>query len=65
MVLPSTAEDVSIIMKTFVKHECPFGIRGGGHSSFALSNSVEHGITIDFGENHPLLRMFGRVVPEY
>ncbi|KAJ6787511.1 hypothetical protein PWT90_02274 [Aphanocladium album] len=49
MVLPSTAEDVSIIIKTLSKHQCHFGIRGGGHGAFPLANSVEHGVTIDFG----------------
>lgn len=49
MVLPSTAEDVSTIIKTVVAGNCPFGIKGGGHGAFAGSNSVEHGVTIDFG----------------
>lgn len=49
MVFPSTAEDVSTIITTVVAGHCPFGVKGGGHGSFALSNSVEHGVTIDFG----------------
>jgi FAD/FMN-containing dehydrogenase len=49
MVLPSKADDVSTIIKTLVNGHCPFGIRGGGHGSFALSNGVEKGVTIDFG----------------
>jgi FAD/FMN-containing dehydrogenase len=49
MVLPQTAEDVSLTVRTLVAGDCPFGIRGGGHSSHPLSNSVEDGITIDFG----------------
>jgi hypothetical protein len=49
MVLPLTAEDVSAIIKTLVAGDCPFGIRGGGHSAHRLSNSVEDGVTIDFG----------------
>jgi FAD/FMN-containing dehydrogenase len=49
MVQPSTAEDVSITIKTLVAGECPFGIRGGGHGAHALSNGVKDGITIDFG----------------
>ncbi|KAJ3467374.1 hypothetical protein FSOLCH5_004157 [Fusarium solani] len=47
--LPETAEDVSKIMKVITQHKCNFGIRGGGHGNFALSNSIEDGITIDFG----------------
>ncbi|EQB44463.1 FAD binding domain-containing protein [Colletotrichum gloeosporioides Cg-14] len=46
---PSTAEDVSAIIKTLVANNCTFGVRGGGHGSFAGSNSVEDGVTIDFG----------------
>ncbi|XEV04176.1 hypothetical protein FSHL1_009463 [Fusarium sambucinum] len=49
MVLPTTAEDVSKIMKVITKNQCQFGIRGGGHGNFALSNSVDEGITVDFG----------------
>lgn len=52
MVFPSTAEDVSTIIKTVVAGHCPFGVKGGGHGSFALSNSVEHGVTIDFGKSN-------------
>ncbi|KAH9894539.1 FAD binding domain-containing protein [Xylariomycetidae sp. FL2044] len=48
MVLPSTTEDVSVIVRELTRHECPFGIRSGGHGSFAGSNSVEDGVTIDF-----------------
>lgn len=50
VVLPGSAEDVSTIMKVVSKKECPFGIRGGGHGFFALANSVEEGIAIDFGK---------------
>ncbi|KAG7112797.1 Bifunctional solanapyrone synthase like protein [Verticillium longisporum] len=50
MVQPSTAEEVSVAIKTIVAGDCPFGIRGGGHGAHALSNGVEHGITIDFGQ---------------
>ncbi|GKT63043.1 FAD binding domain-containing protein [Colletotrichum tofieldiae] len=46
---PSTAEDVSAIIMTLVASNCTFGVRGGGHGSFAGSNSVEDGVTIDFG----------------
>lgn len=49
MVQPTTAEDVSATIKKLVAGDCPFGIRGGGHGSFPLSNAVEKGITIDFG----------------
>ncbi|KAF5620757.1 nicotine oxidase [Fusarium tjaetaba] len=49
MVLPKTPEDVSKVMKVIAKNQCKFGIRGGGHGNFKLSNSVEEGITIDFG----------------
>ncbi|KAK1991287.1 FAD binding domain-containing protein [Colletotrichum falcatum] len=46
---PSTAEDVSAIVRTLAASNCTFGVRGGGHGSFAGSNSVEEGVTIDFG----------------
>lgn len=37
-------------MKVITKNQCKFGIRGGGHGNFKLSNSVEEGVTIDFGK---------------
>lgn len=46
---PQTAKDVSRIVKTLASNHCPFGIRGGGHGFFALSNSVADGVTIDLG----------------
>ncbi|KAF7554388.1 hypothetical protein G7046_g6841 [Stylonectria norvegica] len=47
--LPETDHDVSTIMKVLVHDSCKFGIRGGGHGSFALSNSIQDGVTVDFG----------------
>ncbi|KAM3451773.1 hypothetical protein MY3296_005053 [Beauveria thailandica] len=49
MVLPSSAEDVSVVMKILVENRCRFGIRAGGHGGFPLSNSVQDGVTIDLG----------------
>ncbi|KAK2763185.1 hypothetical protein FQN54_009821 [Arachnomyces sp. PD_36] len=49
MVLPTTTNDTSEVMKVISTHECPFGIRGGGHTVFPLSSSVEDGVTVDFG----------------
>ena len=49
-VQPSTAEDVSLVIRTLVGNECPFGIRAGGHGIFPQANSVEEGVTIDFGK---------------
>lgn len=46
---PQTAGDVSSIVKVLTAKKCPFGIRGGGHGFFALSNSVADGVTIDLG----------------
>lgn len=50
MVMPKTVEGVSAAMKTIVKNKCPFGIRGGGHGTHALANSLEEGVTIDMGK---------------
>ncbi|ETS83683.1 hypothetical protein PFICI_05559 [Pestalotiopsis fici W106-1] len=49
MVLPTCTEDVAHIIRTIVANNCSFGVRSGGHGSFAYSNSVDEGITIDFG----------------
>ncbi|KAI0468966.1 FAD-binding domain-containing protein [Xylaria cf. heliscus] len=47
-VLPRDSEEVSLLIKTLVKHtQCEFAIRGGGHSSTAGANNIEDGVTID------------------
>lgn len=48
-VLPESAEDVSLIAQTITKYQCPFGIISGGHSDYPGANSVEAGVTVDFG----------------
>ncbi|KAH7038390.1 uncharacterized protein B0I36DRAFT_359966 [Microdochium trichocladiopsis] len=49
MVLPTTTEEVSTIAALIHKSKCQFGMRAGGHSAFAGSNSVAAGVTVDFG----------------
>ena len=49
VVQPSSAQDVSTIIRILGANDCAFGVCGGGHSSFAGSNSVKEGVTIDFG----------------
>ncbi|KAK7986876.1 hypothetical protein PG988_001864 [Apiospora saccharicola] len=48
-VLPQSADDTAIVVKTLVRNECPFGIKGGGHGDFPAANSIQEGVTIDFG----------------
>jgi FAD/FMN-containing dehydrogenase len=50
MVLPLTADDASVIIKSITETSCPFGIRSGGHGFFALSSGVDIGVTIDFSK---------------
>ncbi|KAI1307069.1 FAD binding domain-containing protein [Xylaria venustula] len=49
IVLPSTTEEVSNVIKTLTTHQCPFGIQSGGHGLFPGANSVQNGVTIDLG----------------
>ncbi|KAH7014373.1 uncharacterized protein B0I36DRAFT_369336 [Microdochium trichocladiopsis] len=49
MVLPLSTGDVSAIAATIYENGCQFGIRSGGHSAYAGANSVEGGVTVDFG----------------
>lgn len=49
MVLPTSPEDVSQVVRTIVANNCSFGVRGGGHGVSAYSSSVDEGVTIDFG----------------
>lgn len=50
VVVPQTVQDASKVMQVISEHQCPFGIKGGGHSPSKLSNSVEAGVTIDMGK---------------
>lgn len=54
MVIPESTEDVSATVTTIAQAQCPFGIRGGGHGTHALANSLEDGVTIDMGERRPV-----------
>ena len=47
--LPESTHDVSKIIKVISKHDCKFGITGGGHGAFNGSNSISNGVTVDFG----------------
>jgi FAD/FMN-containing dehydrogenase len=49
IILPESAKDVSAALKIIDRHQCPFGLRSGGHGTHALSNSVSDGVTIDLG----------------
>ncbi len=49
VVQPQNARDTSAIIKTLVEGNCTFGVRSGGHGSWAGENSVSDGVTIDFG----------------
>lgn len=48
MVLPESTADVQAIARTISKHDCPFGVRSGGHSTWKGSNGVKYGVTVDF-----------------
>lgn len=47
--LPQSAEDTATVIQTLVRNECSFGILGGGHGDFPAANSIQEGVTIDFG----------------
>ncbi|RFN54511.1 FAD binding domain-containing protein [Fusarium flagelliforme] len=49
MVMPNSTEDVSKTVRILADNECPFGIRSCAHSAYRGANSVEDGVTIDFG----------------
>jgi FAD/FMN-containing dehydrogenase len=52
MVMPESAEDVSIIAKLFNQHQCPFGMRSGSHTAFKHGNGIDNGVTVDFCTFH-------------
>ncbi len=51
IVLPTTAEDVSLAVKTLVGTNragpCRFAIRGGGHTPWPGAANIKNGVTID------------------
>ncbi|KAI5357982.1 Putative FAD-binding domain, PCMH-type, FAD-binding, type PCMH, subdomain 1 [Septoria linicola] len=46
-VLPTKAEDVATVVKVAKKLQCPFAVKGGGHTFFAGANSIQDGISVD------------------
>ncbi|KAI0143448.1 hypothetical protein GGR57DRAFT_365571 [Xylariaceae sp. FL1272] len=49
MVLPSNTAETSEVIQVITKHQCPFGIRSGGHAIWTGSSSIHDGVTIDLG----------------
>lgn len=46
-VLPARAEDVASIIKIAKRLQCPFAVKGGGHTFFSGANSIQDGISVD------------------
>lgn len=50
---PTSTEDVVKVVDTLVRSaacaQCKFAIRGGGHTTWASSNNIENGVTVDLG----------------
>ena len=51
MALPENTEDVQVIARVLTEHQCPFGIKAGGHSAWKGSSGIQDGVTIDFGKS--------------
>lgn len=54
VVLPTSAQDVSVAVKSLVKTNragpCPFAVRSGGHTPWAGSAGIQNGVTIDLSQ---------------
>lgn len=46
---PRTAQEVAVVLKTVVDHECLFAVLGGGTSPFAGASNADMGLTVDLG----------------
>lgn len=44
---PSSAEEVTVILRTLIDEQCHFTVKSGGHSRIQNSSNAEHGVTID------------------
>ncbi|KAH7064196.1 hypothetical protein BKA63DRAFT_526004 [Paraphoma chrysanthemicola] len=49
IIQPHTSQDVSRIVKVLNNADGPVAVRSGGHTQWAGSNDVHHGVTIDLG----------------
>ncbi|CAO2653667.1 Nn.00g030780.m01.CDS01 [Neocucurbitaria sp. VM-36] len=52
IVQPISTEEVSLALKTLTgtaANSCQFAVRSGGHTTWAGSNNIEDGVTIDLG----------------
>lgn len=47
IVLPTTAQDVSLALSLLVPGSCKFAIRSGGHGSVPGISNIEDGVTFD------------------
>ncbi len=58
-VLPTTAQDVSLAVKTLVKSNsagpCRFAIRGGGHTPWPGAANIKDGVTIDLSSMNKVI----------
>lgn len=49
IVCPTSAKEVSTTVKALVAAGQKFAVRSGGHTQWAGSNNIEHGVTLDLG----------------
>ncbi|KAF1850327.1 FAD-binding domain-containing protein [Cucurbitaria berberidis CBS 394.84] len=52
IVQPTSTEEVSLALKTLSGYgasDCQFAVRSGGHTTWAGSNNIDNGLTIDLG----------------
>ena len=48
-VRPLQSAEVSTVVKVAAQYQCPFAIRGGGHSDVPGASNIAGGITLDLG----------------
>ncbi|KAI1511920.1 FAD binding domain-containing protein [Pyrenophora tritici-repentis] len=44
--LPTKASDIEAAVSIFTANDCPFAIRGGGHSAIRAAANIDHGILV-------------------
>jgi FAD/FMN-containing dehydrogenase len=49
-VKPTTAQEVSNVVKTLVSNQCQFALRSGGHSPIKEWSSIQGGVTLDLSD---------------
>ncbi|KAJ6780618.1 hypothetical protein PWT90_03502 [Aphanocladium album] len=47
LITPATAQEVSLVLTTLIRHNSPFTFRSGGHTAHGNGSNIDDGVTVD------------------